>query len=204
MIKTMNKLMRMGLVVLIGMSAMSVMTSCSKDDDEKEDNKEEQLYVRPWVDYPQSYIKFFDYRMSFRLLNVQRNGSALQVDYVLTNTSFGGEVQLSFAVERTTAARDDLGNTYNYTGFSGGHGTVIARLDGKQLSPAGTLVSFMPNQATRGSITIQNFDINAAAVSFSASVSVVSPRDITLAYNRIDFVNIPVDAKDNDGSYQNM
>jgi len=204
MIKTMNKLMRMGLVVLIGISAMNVMISCSKDDDEKEDKKEEQLYVRPWVDYPQSYIKFFDYRMSFRLLNVQRNGSALQVDYVLTNTSFGGEVQLSFAVERTTAARDDLGNTYNYTGFSGGHGTVIARLDGKQLSPAGTLVSFMPNQATRGSITIQNFDINAAAVSFSASVSVVSPRDITLAYNRIDFVNIPVDAKDNDGSYQNM
>lgn len=204
MIKTMNKLMRMGLVVLIGMSAMSVMTSCSKDDDEKEDKKEDLLYVRPWVEYPQSYIKFFDYRMNFRLLNVQRNGSALQVDYVLTNTLFGGEVQLSFAVERITAARDDLGNTYNYTGFSGGHGTVIARLDGKQLSPAGTIVSFMPNQATRGSITIQNFDINAAAVSFSASVSVVSPRDITLAYNRIDFVNIPVDAKDNDGSYQNM
>ena len=69
MIKTMNKLMRMGLVVLIGISAMNVMISCSKDDDEKEDNKEEQLYVRPWVDYPQSYIKFFDYRMSFRLLD---------------------------------------------------------------------------------------------------------------------------------------
>lgn len=200
----MKRTMRMGLWMLICIVAMSVMTSCNKNGDEKEDYREEQLYVRPWVEYPQSYIKFFDYRMNFRLLNVQRNGSALQVDYVLTNVAFGGEVELKFSVERTTAARDDLGNTYNYTGFSGGHGTVIARLDGKQLSPAGTIVSFMPNQATRGSVTIQNFDLNAAAVSFSTTVSVISPRDITLAYNRIDFVNIPVDASDNDGSYENM
>ena len=43
----MRRTMKMGLWMLICIVAMSVMTSCSKDDDEKEDNREEQLYVRP-------------------------------------------------------------------------------------------------------------------------------------------------------------
>ena len=200
----MNRLIRMGLLMLIGMTGMSVMTSCSKDDDKKEDNREEQLYVRPWVDYPQSYIKFFDYRTNFRLLNVQRNGSALQVDYTLTNVAFGEEVELVFYMPEV-AGHDDLGNAYK-SSASPSSAQVASMINGKLFGiyGNGVQVKFMPNQVIRGSFTIKDFDKNALAMSLSCNVGVVSPKDLVLAYNRIDFVNIPVGTKDNEGTYENM
>lgn len=200
----MKRIMSCWLWMLIGIVAISVIASCSKDDDEKEGNQEEQLYVRPWVEYPQSYIKFFDYRMNFRFLNVQRNGAALQVDYVLTNVGFGEEVELVFYMPEI-AGHDDLGNAYK-SSASPSSAQVASMINGKLFGiyGNGVQVKFMPNQAIRGSFTIKNFDKNALAMSLSCNVDVVSPKGLVLAYNRIDFVNIPVDASDNDGSYENM
>lgn len=191
-------------LLVMGMLIISSLCSCGGDDDKDDGQKynEELLYVRPWKEYPQSYIKLFDYRFQFNLLNIQRNGSSLQIEYTLINRSFNQEVRLSFAVNGQTTARDDLGNTYNYFGYTyiGGLGEVRATIDGKQLDTAGTVISFMPNQVTRGTITISDFDINATQVSFSTSVSLVSPKNVSLAYNRIDFVNIPIES----GDYEEM
>lgn len=128
----MKRIMSCWLWMLIGIVAISMIESCSKDDDEKEGNKEERLYVRPWVEYPQSYIKFFDYRMNFRILSVQRNESALQVDYVLTNVSFGEEIELVFYMPEI-AGHDDMGNAYKRRACDGfvrgqGHGRWYIRL----------------------------------------------------------------------------
>ena len=161
---------------------------------EKQGTTTDDLYMYLWPDNPQSYIKKFDYRMDLQLLSVMRNGSNLQVEYLLKNIGFGREVRLSFAFNRTGAAYDDLGFAYNYHGFaSGGHGIVTATLGGTQLGVSSTpIISFMPNQATRGTISIQGFDSNATTVSFSAKVTLVSPNDISLGYESMDFVNIPV------------
>lgn len=161
---------------------------------EKQGTTTDDLYMYLWPDNPQSYIKKFDYRMDLQLLSVMRNGSNLQIEYLLKNIGFGREVRLSFAFNRTGAAYDDLGFAYNYHGFaSGGHGIVTATLGGTQLGVSSTpIISFMPNQATRGTISIQGFDSNATTVSFSAKVTLVSPNDISLGYESMDFVNIPV------------
>ena len=161
---------------------------------EKQGTTTDDLYMYLWPDTPQSYIKKFDYRMDLQLLSVMRNGSNLQIEYLLKNIGFGREVRLSFAFNRTGAAYDDLGFAYNYHGFaSGGHGIVTATLGGTQLGVSSTpIISFMPNQATRGTISIQGFDSNATTVSFSAKVTLVSPNDISLGYESMDFVNIPV------------
>lgn len=183
---------------LMSLVCMNLMTSCSKDDDNSK-NSEEELYVRPWKEYPQSYIKFFDYRMTFRLLNIQRNGSALQVDYLLNNTGFNQEIELLFEMPEI-AAHDDLGNAYS--GKYGMDADVISYINGETFSTYGWAkrVKFMPNQPIRGSFTIKNFDINATQFSYTCNVSVGSTKGITLAYNRIDFVNVPVET----GEYQEM
>lgn len=183
---------------LMSLVCMNLMTSCSKDDDNSK-NSEEELYVRPWKEYPQSYIKFFDYRMTFRLLNIQRNGSALQVDYLLNNTGFNQEIELLFEMPEI-AAHDDLGNAYS--GKYGMDADVISYINGETFSTYGWAkrVKFMPNQPIRGSFTIKNFDINATQFSYTCKVSVGSTKGITLAYNRIDFVNVPVET----GEYQEM
>lgn len=183
---------------LMSFVCMNLMTSCSKDDDNSK-NSEEELYVRPWKEYPQSYIKFFDYRMTFRLLNIQRNGSALQVDYLLNNTGFNQEIELLFEMPEI-AAHDDLGNAYS--GKYGMDADVISYINGETFSTYGWAkrVKFMPNQPIRGSFTIKNFDINATQFSYTCKVSVGSTKGITLAYNRIDFVNVPVET----GEYQEM
>jgi hypothetical protein len=185
---------------LMGLLCMNLTTSCSKDEkDDEPKHSEEELYVRPWQEYPQSYIKFFDYRMTFRLLNIQRNGSALQVDYVLTNTGFNQEVELLFEMP-DIAAHDDLGNSYS--GKFGNNADVVSTINGESFSSYGYAkrVKFMPNQAIKGSFTIKNFDINAAQFSYTCKVSLGTTKGITLVYDRIDFVNVPVET----GEYQEM
>lgn len=184
----------------IGFIGAAFISSCSKDEkDDEPRHSEEELYVRPWQEYPQSYIKFFDYRMTFRLLNIQRNGSALQVDYVLTNTGFNQEVELLFEMP-DIAAHDDLGNAYS--GKFGNNADVISTINGEEFYNYGYAkrVKFMPNQAIKGSFTIKNFDINAAQFSYTCKVSLGTTKGVTLVYDRIDFVNIPVET----GEYKPM
>ena len=188
------------LICFVGLVCVTLMSSCSKEEkDEGPKYSEEQLYVRPWQEYPQSYIKFLDSRMTFRLLNIQRNGSALQVDYVLTNTGFNQEVELLFEMP-DIAAHDDLGNSYS--GKFGNNADVVSTINGESFSSYGYAkrVKFMPNQAIKGSFTIKNFDINAAQFSYTCKVSLGTTKGITLVYDRIDFVNVPVET----GEYQEM
>lgn len=187
-------------MMLLGTMTLGLTASCGddKEDDDKKYN-EEQLYVRPWQEYPASYIKFCDYRFTFRLLNIQRNGSAVQIDYTLTNTAFGGEVSTTFYTP-DVAAHDDLGNAYQCK--SQMSDDVVAMINGEKYANYGNgqNVTFMPNQTIRGSFTIKNFDMNATQVSLTVNVDLTSPKNIALAYNRIDFVNIPIDG----GSYSEL
>lgn len=184
-------------VMLLTTSVVFALSSCESS---KEDEPDQNLYLYPWVDYPQSYIKFFDYRMQLGNINVQRNGSSLQIDYTLTNVGFGREVSLSFFLDKD-AGHDNLGNTY-ICEYSNSHTDVLAYINGEQYSTRGAakVVKFMPNQTIKGSFTIKNFDINAKAFSLGINVKRLSPSDITLAYERIDFVNIPVPAYNGGGS----
>lgn len=188
------------LICFVGLVCVTLMSSCSKEEkDEGPKYSEEQLYVRPWQLYPQSYIKFFDYRMMFKLINIQRNGSALQADYTLTNIGFNQEVELLFEMP-DIAAHDDLGNAYS--GKFGNNADVISTINGESFSNYGYAkrVKFMPNQTIKGSFTIKNFDINATQFSYTCKVSLGTTKGITLVYDRIDFVNIPVET----GEYKPM
>lgn len=132
----------------------------------------------------------FDNRMKFHMLNVMRNGTALQFDYTLTNVGFGREVGLTFFLPEA-AGHDNLGNTYICDAINS---DVLAYINGQSYSIHGwgKSVNFMPNQTIKGSFTIKNFDINATAFSISVYVNKYDPSDLTLAYDRMDFVNIPV------------
>lgn len=175
------------LVVLFSMVLGLGFASCDKDDDVDLD---QQLYLYPWKDHPKSYIKFFDYRFELGNLDIKRNGSALQVNYTLTNIGFGKEISLTFVMPRD-AAHDNLGNTYECGEFEYSS-DVIAYINGNTYSVYGwgRSVNFMPHQTIKGSFTIKNFDRNATAFSITTYVS--SSDNIDLAYDQINFVNIPV------------
>lgn len=180
------------ITALVAMSLCVVLSCCEKDSDvEPDQDTEQNLYMYPWMDHPKSYIKLCDHRMKLENLNIQRNGSALQIDYTLTNVGFGKEVSAVFSVDREGVAHDNLGNTYRPYGF--GNSDVTSYFDGSSIKVGdGTLFRFMPHQTIKGSFMIKNFDMNATAVSVSVNVRKVSPSDIIFAYDRIDFVNIPV------------
>lgn len=195
--KESNKFWYLIILVLLIVPLSLVVSSCEETGDDK---MEDELYLYPWVGHPQSYIKFFDYRMQLGALNVQRNGSSLQIDYTLTNVGFGCEVSISFWLDKD-AAHDNLGNTYRSL-YLNNDTDVLAYMNGEQYKThgAGKVVNFMPNQTIKGSFTIKNFDPNATAFSISANVILIKPSHITLAYNRMDFVNIPVPESSDDDS----
>lgn len=181
------------IMMLIASSLCSLFSSCSKD---KEDEPEKSLNVYPWVDYPESYIRLFDYRMDFRMLSVKRNGTSLQIEYTLTNIGFGKDITLSFYLNQA-AGHDNLGNTYTCTA-SASSSDVIATINGGVygIYGQGRQVEFLPNQTIRGSFIIKDFDINATAFSMSVNVKPVKPSDLILAADRMDFVNIPVEQQE--------
>lgn len=195
--KNNSRILHSLLLILTFTSLCATLVACNS---KEEKEPQPDLYEYPWVDYPQSYIKFFDYRMQFRMLDVKWNGSALEIDYTLTNVGFGKEVTLTFYLNRD-AAHDDFGNTYTNTA-SISDSDVAAYINGQAYGIAGNgkQVSFMPNQTIKGSFMIKNFDPNARSFSLSVNVERNKPSDITLAYDRIDFVNIPVPAKENGDS----
>ena len=185
-----NYFQYLAMMMLIVASLCATLTSCENKEDEP--NQGQDLNVYPWKDYPQSYIRIFDSRMDFRMLSVQRNGTALQIEYTLTNTGFGQDVSLTFVLKQD-AGHDNLGNTYK-VGGSASSSDIVSYINGGLyfVSGMGRRVDFLPNQTIKGSFTIKNFDINAIAFSVSVMIICDKPRDLTLASNRMDFVNIPV------------
>ena len=171
------------------------VTSCSNDGEEDLQNQhEEACYYRYWKEYPNSYIKMCDWRMTFRFTKCERVDGGLYIQYVMNNTGFNQKMTLSFSLP-LAAGHDDLGNTYQSNTQS-----IVGTIDGKTVGYGGgnTNVVFSPNQAIKGSFLLKNFDINATAVSVSMKVVVLQPQSEKLMYNNIEFVNLPIDSDPND------
>lgn len=171
------------------------VTSCSNDGEEDlQKQHEEACYYRYWKEYPNSYIKMCDWRMTFRFTKCERVDGGLYIQYVMNNTGFNQKMTLSFSLP-LAAGHDDLGNTYQSNTQS-----IVGTIDGKTVGYGGgsTSVVFSPNQAIKGSFLLKNFDINATAVSVSMKVVVLQPQSEKLMYNNIEFVNLPIDSDPND------
>lgn len=183
-------------LLLLLMAILSIgVTSCSNDGEEDLQNQhEEACYYRYWKEYPNSYIKMCDWRMTFRFTKCERVDGGLYIQYVMNNTGFNQKMTLSFSLP-LAAGHDDLGNTYQSNTQS-----IVGTIDGKTVGYGGgsTNVVFLPNQAIQGSFLLKNFDINATAVSVSMKVVVLQPQSEKLMYNNIEFVNLPIDSDPND------
>lgn len=183
-------------LLLLLMAILSIgVTSCSNDGEEDlQKQHEEACYYRYWKEYPNSYIKMCDWRMTFRFTKCERVDGGLYIQYVMNNTGFNQKMTLSFSLP-LAAGHDDLGNTYQSNTQS-----IVGTIDGKTVGYGGgnTNVVFSPNQAIKGSFLLKNFDINATAVSVSMKVVVLQPQSEKLMYNNIEFVNLPIDSAPND------
>lgn len=183
-------------LLLLLMAILSIgVTSCSNDGEEDlQKQHEEACYYRYWKEYPNSYIKMCDWRMTFRFIKCERVDGGLYIQYVMNNTGFNQKMTLSFSLP-LAAGHDDLGNTYQSNTQS-----IVGTIDGKTVGYGGgsTNVVFLPNQAIQGSFLLKNFDINATAVSVSMKVVVLQPQSEKLMYNNIEFVNLPIDSDPND------
>ena len=183
-------------LLLLLMAILSIgVTSCSNDGEEDlQKQHEEACYYRYWKEYPNSYIKMCDWRMTFRFIKCERVDGGLYIQYVMNNTGFIQKMTLSFSLP-LAAGHDDLGNTYQSNTQS-----IVGTIDGKTVGYGGgsTNVVFSPNQAIKGSFLLKNFDINATAVSVSMKVVVLQPQSEKLMYNNIEFVNLPIDSDPND------
>lgn len=181
-----KRLLVLGTAVIALFSSIT-FTACSKDDDDPK-NPDRYTEYRYWKAYPKSYIKMCDWRMTFRFTECKRVDGGLCIQYVMTNTGFDEKVQIAFWKPQSTA-HDDLGNTYTYN-------DVDAVLDGNRLSTFGNqkIITFMPNQAIKGSFMIKGFDHNATAVSVSCNARLYQPiGSDALMYDHIEFVNLPLD-----------
>lgn len=183
-------------LLLLLMAILSIgVTSCSNDGEEDlQKQHEEACYYRYWKEYPNSYIKMCDWRMTFRFTKCERVDGGLYIQYVMNNTDFNQKMTLSFSLP-LAAGHDDLGNTYQSNTQS-----IVGTIDGKTVGYGGgsTNVVFSPNQAIKGSFLLKNFDINATAVSVSMKVVVLQPQSEKLMYNNIEFVNLPIDSDPNE------
>ena len=183
-------------LLLLLMAILSIgVTSCSNDGEEDlQKQHEEACYYRYWKEYPNSYIKMCDWRMTFRFTKCERVDGGLYIQYVMNNTGFNQKMTLSFSLP-LAAGHDDLGNTYQSNTQS-----IVGTIDGKTVGYSGgsSNVVFSPNQAIKGSFLLKNFDINATAVSVSMKVVVLQPQSEKLMYNNIEFVNLPIDSDPND------
>ena len=182
-------------LLLLLMAIFSIgVTSCSNEEEDLQKQHEEACYYRYWKEYPNSYIKMCDWRMTFRFTKCERVDGGLYIQYVMNNTGFNQKMTLSFSLP-LAAGHDDLGNTYQSNTQS-----IVGTIDGKTVGYGGgnTNVVFSPNQAIKGSFLLKNFDINATAVSVSMKVVVLQPQSEKLMYNNIEFVNLPIDSDPND------
>ena len=182
-------------LLLLLMAIFSIgVTSCSNDDEEDlQKQHEEACYYHYWKEYPNSYIKMCDRRMTFRFTKCERVDRGLYIQYVMSNTGFNQKMTLFFSLP-LTAGHDDLGNSYQSNTQA-----IVGTIDGKTVGYGGgsTNVEFSPNQAIKGSFLLKNFDINASAVSVSMKVGVLQPQSEKLMYDHIEFVNLPIDSDPN-------
>lgn len=181
--------MKKVLMAALGLIALFAFTACDDDDDEFDN---EQITLRYWQGYPESYARYCDHRFDFQLLRCERVGTAVEIEYVMTNRYFNEDVKATFYMG-STPAHDNLGNAYNCQ-QSATLSDVICYVNGGSYSVygLGRDVTFVPNQAIRGSFTIKNFDINATMVSIGCHVD-CGTQGVTFDHDMIELVNIPLD-----------
>ena len=95
-------------LLLLLMAILSIgVTSCSNDGEEDlQKQHEEACYYRYWKEYPNSYIKMCDWRMTFRFTKCERVDGGLYIQYVMNNTDFNQKMTLSFSLP-LAAGHDD-------------------------------------------------------------------------------------------------
>lgn len=182
--------MKKVLFAALGLMMLFAFSACSSDDDDE--TVKSETTQRYWQEYPESYVRYCDHRFDFRLVKCSRVGSAVEIDFVMTNRFFNKDVKATFWMGETPA-HDDMGNAYNCK-QSATLSDVISYINGGSYSVYGwgRDVTFVPNQAIRGTFTIKNFDINATKVSIGVHVD-CGTQGITLDHNMIEFVNMPLD-----------
>lgn len=182
--------MKKVLFAALSLIALFAFTACDKNDDEENEKKETVQHY--WQEYPESYIRFCDHRFDFQLLKCSRVGTAVEIEFVMKNKYFNKDVNASFWMG-ATPAHDNLGNAYKCE-QSATLSDVISYIDGSRYSVygLGREVTFVPNQAIKGSFTIKNFDINATMVSVGCHVR-CGTNGITFDHDMIEFVNMPLD-----------
>lgn len=181
--------MKKVLFATLGLIALFAFTACESDDDEFD---KEQITLRYWQEYPESYARYCDHRFEFRMLRCERVGTAVEIEYLMTNRYFNKDVNATFYMG-ATPAHDNMGNAYNCK-QSAALSDVISYINGGNYSiyGLGRNVTFVPNQAIKGSFTIKNVDPNATMISIACHVD-CGTQGITLDHNMIEFVNIPLD-----------
>ncbi len=184
--------MKKVLFMALGLMALFAFTACEKDDKDEEETAQKETVKHYWQEYPESYVRYCDHRFDFQLLKCSRVGTAVDVEFVMTNRYFNKDVKASFWMSEV-AGHDNLGNAY-ICSLSEYQTDIIPYINGGKFNVYGHAreVLFVPNQAIRGSFTIKNFDINATMVSIACNVR-CGTNGITFDHDKIEFVNMPLD-----------
>lgn len=181
--------MKKVLFAALSLFALFAFTSCEKNN---EDDIYRQTTLYYWQEYPESYVRYCDHRFEFRLLRCERVGTAVEIEFVMTNRYFNKDIKATFYMG-STPAHDNMGNAYKCE-QSATLSEVISYIDGSRYSVygLGRDVTFVPNQAIKGSFTIKNVDINATMISIGCHVN-CGTKDTTFDHDMIEFVNMPID-----------
>lgn len=180
----MKKFERFILLMLIGMAAFCVTTSCEKEEDD------EGIVYQYW-DSPQSYVQCNIPGFWFQLNKVARTeNDELEIEYTLTNKGYDHNVGTTFYTsEYEPAIRDNTGRTYMTK--MPRNGDYLATIDGSAFGMYGQGVpcTFRPNAPVLGRVLIHNFSQSATSIWMTIWIS-SSDLDI----NRpLEFVNVPIE-----------
>lgn len=180
----MKKIKVFCLLMLIGMAALCVTTSCEKDDED------EGIVYRYW-ESNQSYVQCNIPGFVFQLNKVARteNGE-LEIEYTLTNKGYDYNVGTTFYTsEHEPAIRDNTGRTYMTK--MPRNGDYLATIDGSAFGMYGQGVpcTFRPNAPVLGRVLIHNFSQSATSIWMTIWIS-SSDLDIN---RRLEFVNVPIE-----------
>ncbi len=136
-------------------------------------------------------IQTNDTALVYSLIDCQRVGSVVQIDFSVTNNS---AIDLGNITFTAGSAKDDLGNTYEYSSY-----TNVAFGDGKYKSQYTTRLK--ANETIYGRLRINRFDTTNKAKNVSIALG-CSSDTYTLSDDRARFLTIPI--KDNRTLYDGI
>ncbi len=170
--------------MLIGMAVVSVMTSCDKDDDEKD------IIYHYW-ESEQSYVQCDIPGVVFQLNKVAHtDNNELLIEYTMTNRGYDHNINATFYTnEFKPAIRDNTGRTYMTK--MPYNGDYLATIDGTAFGMYGQgwTCTFRPNAPVLGRVLIHDFSQSATSIWMTI---IISSSDLDM--NRpLEFVNVPIE-----------